>query len=103
MVNAMRALALVLVASSRIAAAECPDEEAAAAPHDELVLTKVKFAEVPGWTDDKVAEAVPAFLASCQKLAELKDDDPVGVDGHGGKAKQWRAACAAAAKLKPGD
>jgi membrane-bound lytic murein transglycosylase A len=46
---------------------------------------------------------VPSFLISCAKLGELKDDDPVGVDGHGGKAKQWRHACAGAAKLKAGD
>jgi len=103
MVNAMRALALAFVASSRIAAAQCPEEPVAPPSHDELTLTKVKYADLPGWQDDKLAEAVPAFLASCAKLSELKDGDPVGVDGHGGTAKQWRAACAAATKLKAGD
>jgi membrane-bound lytic murein transglycosylase A len=37
------------------------------------------------------------------KIGELKDTDPVGHDGHGGLAKNWRKACAAAAKLKAGD
>jgi membrane-bound lytic murein transglycosylase A len=46
---------------------------------------------------------VPAFLRSCERLATLKDTDPVGADGHGGLAKQWRAACAAAAKVTAGD
>jgi membrane-bound lytic murein transglycosylase A len=77
--------------------------EGPAAGHDQMTLTKAKFTDLPGWTDDKLAEAVPSFLNSCARLAELKDDDPVGVDGHGGNAKQWRSACAAAAKLKAGD
>jgi membrane-bound lytic murein transglycosylase A len=80
-----------------------PTEEGSSPPHDELKLTKVKFADLPGWADDHFAEAVPSFLASCVKLAELGDEDPVGTDGHGGRAKQWRSACAAAAKVKPGD
>lgn len=71
--------------------------------HDQLKLTKALWSELPGWAADKHHEAVTAFLSSCVKLAELKDDDLVGVDGHGGKAKQWRAACDKASKLKPGD
>lgn len=83
----------------------CPAVEEAAPPpvHDELTLTKAGFADLPGWADDHFSEAVPSFLASCKKLDELKDIDPVGVDGHGGRAKQWRHACAAAGKLKAGD
>ncbi|HEU0033309.1 MAG TPA: murein transglycosylase A [Kofleriaceae bacterium] len=101
----------VAVADAGSAAAPCPicpacvveEDEEKAPPHDELTLTKTKFEELPGWADDKHAEAVPAFLKSCAKLAELKDSDPVGHDGHGGLAKQWRKACAAAAKVPAGD
>jgi membrane-bound lytic murein transglycosylase A len=71
--------------------------------HDTLTLTKVAFADLPGWADDKLSEAVPSFLRSCDKLDALKADAPVGHDGHGGKAAQWRKACAAARKLKAGD
>jgi membrane-bound lytic murein transglycosylase A len=84
----------------------CKDDnmiEGPAPDHDQMTLTKAKFSELPGWADDHLAEAVPSFLRSCERLAELKDTDPVGVDGHGGLAKQWRSACAAATKLKPGD
>jgi membrane-bound lytic murein transglycosylase A len=81
----------------------CADDAVPPPIHDRLELAKVKFADLPGWADDKHGEAVPAFLASCGKLAELKDDQPVGHSGHGGKARQWRRACAAAAKLKAGD
>ena len=81
-----------------------PIEESSQPPiHDELKLTRAAFADLPGWPDDHFSEAVPSFLISCKKLDELKDADPVGVDGHGGRAKQWRHACAAAGKLKTGD
>ncbi len=82
----------------------CADPDApAATPRDALTLSKVKFTELPGWADDKLAQAVPSFLQSCSALAAIKDGDPIGHDGHGGKAGQWRKACAAAAKVKPGD
>ena len=78
-----------------------PDEEVAAtgASHDRLTLTKARFSDLPGWADDKLAEAVPSFLRSCAKLAAMHDNEPAGHDGHGGSVKQWRKACAAAAKL----
>jgi membrane-bound lytic murein transglycosylase A len=102
------ALSAALLASCRpVEAGDCvcgPDDEATRPPaHDQLKLTKVKWTAVPGWADDKHAEAVPAFIVSCVKLAELADDAPVGHDGHGGRAKQWRRACDKAAKLPPGD
>ena len=77
--------------------------EGLAAPRDALGLTKVAFADLPGWTDDHLAEAVPSFLRSCERLQALADDAPVGTDGHGGKARSWRKPCAAAARLTPGD
>ena len=110
-----RVLVLLISLASATAAAAAPDPsaqcgsaspdeaEATAPPRDKMTLTAVKFADVPGWADDKLSEAVPSFLNSCAKLADLKDTDPVGVDGHGGLAKQWRHACAAAAKLPSGD
>lgn len=92
---------------SATAAAPCPEPASTAlgisTPHDTLTLTPVAFSELPGWGDDKVAQAVPAFLRSCEKLRAMRDDEPVGNDGHGGTAGQWRAACAAAARIAPGD
>lgn len=106
----MRELLLVaLLASCNPAAAGdciCASPDGAATPppaHDQLTLTKVTWRDLPGWADDKHAEAVPAFLASCAKLAELADSDPVGHDGHGGIARQWRHACARAKKVPAGD
>ncbi len=76
--------------------------EGATAPQDTLTLTPVAFGDLPGWTDDDLAGAVASFLRSCEKLAELPDDAPVGADGHGGKARHWRKACRAAGKLASG-
>jgi membrane-bound lytic murein transglycosylase A len=99
---------LLLALLTGVAAAECPDSAADEAKtsepaHDQLTLKKVAFKDLPDWGKDKHSEAVPSFLRSCTKLASLADDAPVGHDGHGGTAKQWRAACAAAAKVKAGD
>ena len=78
-----------------------PVDDPAAVDH--LTLKPVAFTALPGWADDRHAEAVPAFLASCGRLADLADDDRIGVDGRSGRARDWRAACTAAARLKPGD
>jgi membrane-bound lytic murein transglycosylase A len=96
---------LLLAIMTRAAAAECPEPDAAvpSPAHDQLTLKKVTFKDLPGWVDDHQSEAVPSFLNSCAKLAKLADDAPIGHDGHGGVAKQWRGPCAAAAKLKAGD
>jgi len=90
------------------AAVPCgPDEtaaiEGARAPRDTLALTRVGFQDLPGWADDAVAEAVPALLRSCEQLRSLDDDAPIGTDGHGGRARDWRKPCAAAGKLAPGN
>ena len=84
------------------AAAACPTDAGAPAT-DSITLKRVAFGALPNWASDKHAEAIPAFLASCARLADIPDDDPVGHDGHSGKARQWRRACAAAAKLPAGD
>jgi membrane-bound lytic murein transglycosylase A len=102
-------------ASSDAVVATCPcdpDEasgsiegsiEGSSAAHDKLTLTRVTFRDLPGWRDDQLAEAVPSFLRSCERLKGLADDAPVGSDGHGGRARNWRKACAAAARVAAGD
>jgi membrane-bound lytic murein transglycosylase A len=99
--DAPRAASAAVRVDAAVAAAPCP--EPAPSTTDHLTLSAVEFTELPGWADDHHAEAVPAFLASCTKLAAKPDGAPVGVDGNSGKAGQWRAPCAAAARLAPGD
>ena len=97
-----------IVTDAAVAACPCPCEdtqiEGTSAPHDALTLTRVTFRDLPGWADDAtLSEAVASFLRSCERLATLADDAPVGADRHGGKARNWRKACRAAGRLKPGD
>jgi len=73
------------------------------APIDRSRFTRARWTDLEGWTDDALAEAVPAFLRSCRKLDELADDAWVGLDRRFGRARQWRAACAAAARVPAGD
>jgi membrane-bound lytic murein transglycosylase A len=63
----------------------------------------VPFSDLRGWPDDHHSEAVPALLASCTHLAALPDNEPIGSAPFAGKAAEWRAACTAAARLRPGD
>ncbi len=81
----------------------CPTDAAGATASDSIALKKVAFSALPAWASDQHAEAIPAFLASCARLADIPDNDPVGHDGHSGKARQWRRACTAAAKVPAGD
>jgi membrane-bound lytic murein transglycosylase A len=74
-----------------------------APPVDRMGLRRARFSDLPGWGEDRHAEAIAPFLASCHKLAELADDAWVGLDHRYGRARSWRAACAAAARVPAGD
>ena len=69
-------------------------------------LTRVGFPQLPGWSDDAVAAAIPAFVKSCQRMAAAPDDDPLDTatgTADFGRLKDWRPLCAAAARLPPGN
>ena len=70
---------------------------------DALTLAAVRFADLPGWRADRHAEALPALLASCRKIAALADRAPLGASPFGGRARDWRPACSRARRLSPGD
>ena len=72
-------------------------------PIDHLKLTAATWADLPAWADDRHAAAAAAFARSCEKLAALDDRVHVGLDRRFGRARQWRAACAAVTDLPPGD
>lgn len=70
---------------------------------DRLVLEPAPFADLPGWGEDAVEEAVPAFLRSCRRIALLPDDAPVSSQPFAGSARDWKPLCAEAAKLPSGN
>lgn len=70
---------------------------------DRLVLEPAGFADLPGWREDELEKAVPALLQSCKRIAALADGSTVDDEPYAGTAKDWKAACAAASSLPPGD
>lgn len=70
---------------------------------DRLRLAPARFSDLPGWSKDQHADALPAFLASCVKLGQMDRNARVGTGPFGGKAKHWRRACKAAKQVQAGD
>ncbi len=65
---------------------------------------EVTFADLPGWAEDRHAEAIPALLASCQAIRTLPPDRSLGGEGITALRREaMDAACAEAATLPPGD
>ena len=61
------------------------------------------YRDLTGWSRDNQAEAIPALLRTCQYLRSLGPTHQVGPNGKAGRVADWQPACAAAAKLHPGD
>lgn len=70
------------------------DNEAPPEPRVELV--PASFADLPGWKDDTVAQAVPVFARSCAIWSRKKHSTLVGPDGLAGTVADWHAVCRAA-------
>lgn len=72
-----------------------------------MQLTAVSFTELPGWAADDAATALAAFGRSCARLAVMPADERLGGVGlaaeRGGQAQAWRALCASARAVAPGD
>ncbi|MFQ5912180.1 MAG: murein transglycosylase A [Nitrospinota bacterium] len=64
-----------------------------------LVLEKVSFADLPGWTKNNHAGALPAFRKSCDRLKSQPDRRPFGEGNIAGRVADWWAVCAEAARL----
>jgi membrane-bound lytic murein transglycosylase A len=55
----------------------------------------IAFTDIPGWREDRMAEALPALRKSCAALLKMPDDRAVGQLALYGKAGEWNAACRA--------
>jgi membrane-bound lytic murein transglycosylase A len=77
------------------------------ASHAPMVLQPVAFGDLPGWSADKPAAALAAFVVSCDRIQYFPPDQALGGSGEaallGGKAAQWGPACAAAKDVPPAD
>ena len=84
---------------------ETPPEAPAtglATPED-LALVPADFADLPGWSTDRIAAALPALRRTCDKLARRNANAAMGPNGYAGTVADWRPACAALGDLADGD
>lgn len=80
-----------------------PPPPEAEKPAARLTLRPAAFQDLPGWTADRQADALPALLKSCERLGKQPADRPLGPDGMMGRIGDWTAPCAALARLPAGD
>lgn len=72
-------------------------------PAARLTLRPASFADLPGWSVDRTADALPALLKSCDRLAKQPADRALGPNGMMGRIGDWTGPCAVIAKLPAGD
>jgi membrane-bound lytic murein transglycosylase A len=72
-------------------------------PAPRLELAEVSFGELPGWNDDGVAAALPAFRRSCAVWRNRPAAAAVGSAGVAGTVADWLPLCDALAAVLAGD
>jgi membrane-bound lytic murein transglycosylase A len=95
-----RAFAALLLAALAACAPRAVVPPLSPPPVPKLVLAPAGFADLPGWTQDRHAEFLPALARSCARLGRLPDDRDLGLAG---RARDWREPCAAASRIAAGD
>lgn len=81
----------------------CALPPAPPAPPQRLDLRPASFSDLPDWSRDRAAEALPAFLRSCRRLLAMPAEAAVGRNALAGRAADWRRPCELAALLPPGN
>ncbi len=76
---------------------------APATTEDRPLLEPASYAALPGWSADSHWEAVVAFGRSCKRLLRRPDGAQVGPQAIGGRTRDWREPCRAAAAIAAGD
>ncbi|MCW0233082.1 MAG: murein transglycosylase A [Ferrovibrio sp.] len=91
-----RSLALLVL----LAAAACAPKPPPAPPA--IAFQPARFADLPGYSADRVTEALPALNRSCARMMPRNDR---GLDSHDryGTGNDWKPFCTALAALPPGD
>ncbi|MFA7430475.1 MAG: murein transglycosylase A [Rhodospirillaceae bacterium] len=82
---------------SLVAACTPSDGPKAPALPDGMNLTPVMFDALPGWTEDRVSEALPALRRSCERLGVMAAGKGaatwLGPGSYGGTLGDWVALC----------
>jgi membrane-bound lytic murein transglycosylase A len=80
-----------------------PKKPATVPPPDRAVLTPAQFGDLPGWSGDRHAEALPALMRSCGRFRKIPVDRSLGTSVPGGTIADILPACSAALALPAGD
>ena len=67
---------------------------------DRLVLRRASFDDLPGWDEDAVAEALPAFLRSCARFQFRGRGATIRPEAVGGRVADWLDVCQGATRLR---
>ncbi|MDX1631392.1 MAG: MltA domain-containing protein [Thermoanaerobaculia bacterium] len=75
-------------------------------PPPEPLLPRMRLVEtvhdrLPGWSEDSLAEAVPALERSCSVWTARSRDHPVGRDGWAGRVGDWLPLCRRVESIRP--
>jgi membrane-bound lytic murein transglycosylase A len=73
--------------------ASCAPGEIDAPTSKETRFSRVEFSEVPGWSSDQMATALPAMRRSCARLLKAAPDRWMTDRSVGGRAGDWAPAC----------
>ncbi|NQW01479.1 MAG: MltA domain-containing protein [Rhodospirillales bacterium] len=80
-----------------------PAREQSPAPVSKMILFPLPFKELPGWVGDNHAQALPAFIKSCDKIEKLPKEKSMGSFLVMGKIADWIPLCASARLIRPGN
>lgn len=96
-ISRIRGAVSVSLVLAVLAACSPADRPAAPALPDGMSLTPVAFDALPGWSEDRVSEALPALRRSCDRLdvmAATKGADTwLGPGAYGGSLGDWVGLC----------
>ncbi|HXO02845.1 MAG TPA: MltA domain-containing protein [Stellaceae bacterium] len=73
----------------------------------QISLAPGNYRQLAGWSTDNVAQALPAFAKSCERIVKQQTDgaplDASATDANFGKLRDWRPLCRQVATLPSGD
>ena len=72
----------------------------------QLSLAPGSYRQLAGWSGDNVAQALPAFVKSCDRIAKQQEVVPLDPNATGanfGMVRDWRPLCQQAGALPAGD
>jgi len=68
-----------------------------------MLLLPQPYERLPGWKADRHAEALPAFLGSCEKFEAMPPEIKVGEMRQMGRVKDWVPICKDARRVRAGN